>query len=79
MLLDKLKFPPKFVKWIVTLITSGSFTININGSNRGNFKGGQELRQGDHMSPLIFALVMDYHTRTLAFVVSQPFKFHRYI
>ncbi|GJY41406.1 RNA-directed DNA polymerase, eukaryota, reverse transcriptase zinc-binding domain protein [Tanacetum coccineum] len=41
---------------------TASFTINVNGENCGFFKDGRGLRQGDHMSPHLFTLVMECFT-----------------
>ncbi|XP_074305042.1 uncharacterized protein LOC141639968 [Silene latifolia] len=38
-MLGALKFPPTSIKWIMRCITGSWFTININGSNHGFFKG----------------------------------------
>jgi len=41
------------------------FAILINGSPYGFFKGSRGLRQGDHLSPLLLALVMEAVGRML--------------
>nr|GEY28408.1 hypothetical protein [Tanacetum cinerariifolium] len=40
-------FHPTMVSWIMSCLTSTSFSININGDIHGYFKGGRGLRQDD--------------------------------
>ncbi|GFZ09700.1 hypothetical protein Acr_21g0002990 [Actinidia rufa] len=42
-----LRFPDLFVKWLMQFVTTIAYSISINGSLRGLFKGEQGLRQGD--------------------------------
>lgn len=69
--------PAKFVKLIMTCVTSPRFTVKVNGEGYGYFKGERRLRQGDPASPLLFVLVTEYLSRTLMCMSKLPeFKFH---
>nr|GEW90480.1 hypothetical protein [Tanacetum cinerariifolium] len=52
-------FHDTMVHWIMTCITSASFSICINGEINGFFKWGRGLRQGDPILPYLFTLVME--------------------
>lgn len=47
-------FPPKFVQWIQSCISTVMFSVKINGSLCGYFQGQQGIRQGDPLSPCLF-------------------------
>ncbi|GKC60581.1 protein LAZ1 [Tanacetum coccineum] len=66
------------VGWIMTCVTSTSFSLCVNGDLHGYFKGRRGLRQGDPMSPYLFTLVMEILTLMLKRSVrkSDDFEYH---
>ena len=72
--------PVKFVMWIRECITNPRFSISLNGSMVGYFKGGKGLRHGDPISPYLFVIAMDAFTRLMQRKIQEPtqFKFHPY-
>lgn len=73
-------FHTRMIGWIMECVTTTSFSISINGSLHGYFKGNRGLRQGDPLSPYLFTMVMEIFTLMLHREVrnSGLFKFHRY-
>uniref|UniRef100_A0A2N9HE77 Reverse transcriptase domain-containing protein n=1 Tax=Fagus sylvatica TaxID=28930 RepID=A0A2N9HE77_FAGSY len=71
-------YPPQYIHWVSECITNLRFSIALNGSLVGNFKGGKGLRQGDLLSLYLFVLAMEVFSKLLSAKVreSQQFKFH---
>nr|GEV00366.1 hypothetical protein [Tanacetum cinerariifolium] len=61
-------------------VTTTSYSISINGSLHGYFKGKRGLRQGDPLSSYFFTLVMEVLTLMIQRRVqeSDQFKYHMY-
>ncbi|GJY07295.1 hypothetical protein Tco_0374349 [Tanacetum coccineum] len=55
-------FHSRMIGWIMEYVTSTLFSISINGSLHGYFKGKSRLWKGDPMSPYLFTLVMEILT-----------------
>nr|GFC58389.1 hypothetical protein [Tanacetum cinerariifolium] len=73
-------FHDRMVKWIMECVTTTSFSISINGSLHGYFKGKHGLHQGDPLSPYLFTLVMEILTLIIKRRVRDTnlFAYHRY-
>ncbi|GFY85594.1 hypothetical protein Acr_04g0003320 [Actinidia rufa] len=69
--------PNLFVNWIIQCISTTAYSISINGSMHGFFKGKQGIRQGDPISPFLFVLCLEYLSRSLNQLKdNRDFKFH---
>ena len=68
-LLERCGFCLKWRKWIHYCISTGRFSILINGSPEGFFGSSHSIRQGDSLSPLLFAIVMEALSRMMNRVV----------
>jgi hypothetical protein len=64
-LLQKQGSPSRLRNWITALLITSSSRILLNGVAGVPIKPGRGLRQGDHLSPLPFVLVIDPLTKIL--------------
>lgn len=75
--LEELCFPKLFVEWVMECIQTVSYSILINGVPTKPVPAQKGLRQGDPMSPFIFAIGMEYLSRCLGELKDNPcFNYH---
>ena len=61
-LIDMLRtsgFTSKWIGWIMTLLKTSNSSIMVNGILGNKIQSKRGLRQGDHLSPLLFNLAAD--------------------
>ncbi|RZB60490.1 LINE-1 retrotransposable element ORF2 protein [Glycine soja] len=76
-MLKSIGFPAQFCTWIMECVSSTSFSVAVNGSIYGHFKGQRGLRQGDLLSPYLFVLCLEYFSRDMSSLKEDAnFKFH---
>ncbi|XP_022003175.1 uncharacterized protein LOC110900598 [Helianthus annuus] len=77
-ILSRFGFHQKMITWIMTCVSTASYSISINGNLHGFFNGKRGLRQGDPMSSYLFTLIMEVLSLLFqhAALLNPMFKFH---
>ncbi|XP_070037162.1 secreted RxLR effector protein 78-like [Nicotiana tomentosiformis] len=63
--MKELGFPKLFISWVMECIQTINYTVIVNGEYPVPFNAAKGLREGDLMSPFLFAIVMEYLSRSL--------------
>ncbi|XP_039021875.1 uncharacterized protein LOC120154125 [Hibiscus syriacus] len=72
-----MNLPPNFTSWIETCYLTASFSVSLNGSLTGYFRGARGVRQGDPLSPYLFVLSMNILSKLLNLGASKGlFSYH---
>lgn len=75
--MKKLNFSHQFINWTLITMKIVSYKFQVNGEHSNLVEAKRGLRQGDHISPLLFAIVMEYLQRILPKLKSKSnFNFH---
>ncbi|XP_075095197.1 secreted RxLR effector protein 78-like [Nicotiana tabacum] len=75
--IEGLRFPEKFIKWVMNCIKTVNYSILLNGESVAPFNAAKGLSQGDPMSPFLFAIAMEYLSLLLKDLQHEKsYKFH---
>ena len=75
--MDDIGFLTQFLKWVMACVSLVSYSILVNGLPSKPFRARKGLRQGDPMSPLLFAIGMECLSRSLGSLKHMPdFNFY---
>jgi hypothetical protein len=64
-------FDKHWIKWVMTLVSTTSFSLLVNGAPTKPFYPSRGLRQGDPLSPFLFIIMMEGLSRTIKFAMKE--------
>lgn len=64
-MMEWMGFGNRWRKWMKICMSTTSFAVMINGEPSSFFKASRGFRQGDHLSPLLFLMVMEAFSRLM--------------
>ena len=73
--MEEMGFPPRFMDWIRPCVTTVSYSLLVNDTPLKPFAAKKGLRQGDPISPYLFAIAMEYLSRIMHNLKDSP-RFH---
>jgi len=75
--LKGLLLPSVFRGWIMSCVRGRSFSLCISRTTHGVLKGSRGIRQQDHISPLLFVIIVEYFSTLLMRATNDAsFNFH---
>ena len=75
--MEEMGFPPRFMDWVKPCVSTVSFSPLVNGTLLKPFPAKKGLRQGDPISPYLFAIAMEYLSRIMHKLKDNPgFHYH---
>jgi hypothetical protein len=70
-ILHHLGFGPRWLSWICVTLNSSSSRVLLNGNPRASFLHRRGLRQGDHLSPMLFDAAIDPLQKIIEFATRE--------
>lgn len=64
-MLKAMGFPERWIKWTKDILSSATSSVLLNGTAGKEFKCKWGVKQGDHVSPLLFAIAVDLLQRVI--------------
>lgn len=66
-----LDFPDRFVNCVIECVSYPIYYVVVNSNSYRHFHGKRRLRQGDHLSPFLFVIGMEYMSLSSSTIVYE--------